>query len=453
VTSAANLAEVVHSAVASHEAGRAVISEAQDVLTGAAMHAVASATTDAASARIVAGGTRASATQRTRVRAVQRRFARTALALATIGALACGGDRLSPTGTTPPATPLAFAGIVDSIRRQAALPALGAAIVTSDSVLQLAVSGTRRLGGTVAVTPNDRWHLGSVFKHQVSVLVAQLVGNGTLSWSTTLAEHFPELAPTMRAEYRTHTLRDLLSHSAGIARDWNSEVPRDGRSARLEAVRWALQSPPAATSGTYAYSNVGYMIAGAIVERALDRDFEQVVAERLWEPLGMTSAGFGQAGTAGREDEPLGHWLGSGTTPVVYDAGTPNADNPPEYSPAGRAHMSLRDWARFTSALLAAERGRDTPVLSSAAWRALTQGYVASGAASYGYGLVVADRSWASGRALFHDGTNTRHYALVGISPGRDFAILIATNEWSATMGATMDGIFARLASYQSAGR
>jgi len=381
------------------------------------------------------------------------RFARAALALVSTGAVACGGDRLSPTGTSPPVTPLSFAGIIDSTRRQANLPALGAAIVTSDSTLQLAVSGTRRLGGTSAVTLNDRWHLGSVFKHQVSVLVAGLVADGTLSWTTTLAEYFPELATTMRAEYRTRTLRDLLSHSAGIARDWSSDIPRTGRAARSEAVRWALQSPPAAIPGTYAYSNVGYMIAGAIVERALDRDFELVVAERLWRPLGMSSAGFGQAGTAGRDDEPLGHWLGNGPTPAIYDAGTPNADNPPEYSPAGRAHMSLRDWARFTSALLAAERGRDTPVLTSAQWRPLTQGFVANGTGSYGYGLTVADRGWAGGRALFHDGTNTRHYALVGIAPGRDFAILIATNEWSATMGATMDGIFARLASYQSSGR
>ncbi|MCC6929908.1 MAG: beta-lactamase family protein [Gemmatimonadaceae bacterium] len=397
---------------------------------------------------------RASSPRGKPLRTVGLRLAAATLAVIALAAsAACSGDRLPPTGTTPPPTPLSFAGIVDSIRRQTNLPALGAAIVTSDSVVQLAVSGTRRLGGTAAVTVNDRWHLGSVFKHQVSVLVAQLVANGTLSWSTTLAEHFPELATTMRAEYRTRTLRDLLSHSAGIARDWTSEVPRAGRQARAEAVRWALQSPPAATPGTYAYSNVGYMIAGAIVERALDRDFEQVVLERLWAALGMTSAGFGQAGSAGRDDEPLGHWLGSGSTPVIYDAGTPNADNPPEYSPAGRAHMSLRDWGRFTSALLAAERGRDTPVLSSAAWRALTRGYVANGAGSYGYGLAVADRSWASGRALFHDGTNTRHYALVGIAPERDFAILIATNEWSATMGATLDTIFARLASYQSTGR
>jgi D-alanyl-D-alanine carboxypeptidase len=374
-----------------------------------------------------------------------------ALALA-----ACGGDGTGPRGgtVTVPDTPRTFAGILDSIRRADDLPALGAAIVSSDSLRHLAVVGVRRYGGTTPVTRDDRWHLGSVLKHQVSVLVAQLVSQGTLSWTTTLAEHFPELAATMRAEYRPRTLRDLLSHSAGLPRDYIAEAALSGREARARAAAWAFSHPTVVAPGTYAYSNVGYMLAGAIVERRLARDFELVMAERLWAPLALTSAGFGQAGTAGMQDQPLGHHLSGNGSRTVYDAGTPNADNPPEYGPAGRAHMSLGDWARFTSALLAAERGRNTPVLSSGAWRALTAaGVVSSGNDAYGHGLVVANRAWASGRALFHDGTNARHYALVGIAPGPDFAILIASNQWSPTMGATMDRIFGRLVTFHLADR
>jgi len=400
-----------------------------------------------AAGRTVAVGRRASA---------RRRAILVALVSAAFALTACGGDGTGPEGgpVSPPPTPRGFAGILDSIRAADDLPALGAAIVSSDSVRHLEVVGVRRYGGTTPVTRNDRWHLGSVLKHQVSVLVAQLVSQGTLSWSTTLAEHFPELAGTMRAEYRTRTLRDLLSHSAGLPRDYTAEAAPTARAARAMASAWALAAPPVAAPGTYAYSNVGYMLAGAIVERRLARDFELVIAERLWTPLGLTSAGFGQAGTAATDDEPLGHHLSAGGVRTIYHAGTANADNPPEYGPAGRAHMSLPDWARFTAALLAAERGRDTPVLSSGAWRALTAaGVVPAGNDSYGYGLVIANRAWASGRALFHDGTNTRHYALVGIAPGQDFAILIASNQWSPTMGATMDRIFGRLATFHLTGR
>lgn len=409
----------------------------------------------AAVRRAGVAGTRASSVAARAMRATG--VARTTVAWwATMAlAAACGGDPLAPSGATPLANsaPLTFAALLDSIRREDQLPALGAAIITSDSVLRLEAVGVRRFGGTTSVTRDDRWHLGSVLKHQVSALVARLVAEGALSWSATMSDYFPELVPTMRSEYRTRTLRDLLSHSAGLPRDYTTGVTATGRVARESAAQWALQAPPAATPGTYAYSNVGYMVAGAIIERTLNRDFEQVIAERLWAPLGMTTAGFGQAGTPGLDDQPLGHRLAGGATPTIFDAGHPNADNPPEYSPAGRAHMSLRDWARFTAALLSAERGRDTPVLSSGAWRALTAGHVANGSGSYGYGLVVADRSWASGRALFHNGTNTRHYALVGIAPGQDFAILIASNQWSQTMDVTMDRIFGRLANFHLTGR
>ena len=380
------------------------------------------------------------------------RIARCARSALLVVAAACGGDSASPTATPP--TPLPpLTGILDSIRLAADLPALGAAIVTSGGVANLEVVGVRRYGGRSFVTREDRWHLGSTLKHQVSVLVARLAADGTLAWSTTLPEFFPELAPTMRAEYRTVTLRDLLSHTSALPRDHVSGV-NGARAAREAVVRWAVQQAPVVSPGAYAYSNINYMVAGAIVERALNLDFERVIAERLWAPLGMLRAGFGQAGTANADDEPLGHSLQANGARAIYDAGTPSADNPVEYGPAGRAHMPLADWARFVSALLAAEQGRDTPVLSSQGWRALTaQPYVVTGADGYGYGMVIATRTWSLGRALFHDGTNTRHYALVGVAPGRDFAILIVSNQWSASMGTTMDRIFGRLIDFHLRGR
>lgn len=379
------------------------------------------------------------------------RHGRRFLALLTVVA-ACGGDGASPV-TPPPVALPPLVVILDSIRLAADLPALGAAIVTSSGVSHLEVVGVRRYGGRTFATRDDRWHLGSTLKHQVAVLVARLVADGTLSWSKTLSDYFPELAATMRAEYRTVTLRDLLSHTTSLPRDYTSGIS-GARAAREAVVRWAVQQPPVVSPGTYAYSNVNFMVVGAIVERALDRDLERVMAERLWAPLGMTRAGFGQAGTAGADDEPLGHSLQANGARAIFDAGSPNADNPVEYSPAGRAHMSLADWGRFVSALLAAEQGRDTPVLSSASWRALTaQPYVLTGSDGYGYGMVIATRTWSLGRALFHDGTNTRHYALVGVAPGRDFAILIVSNQWSATMGTTMDRIFGRLVDFHLKGR
>jgi CubicO group peptidase (beta-lactamase class C family) len=344
-------------------------------------------------------------------------------------AAACGGDHASPTAT--PAAPLPpLTVLLDSIRLASDLPALGAAIVTSGGVAQLEVVGVRRYGGRSYATRDDRWHLGSTLKHQVAVLVARLVADGTLSWSTTLPQFFPELAATMRPEYRAVTLRDLLSHTSALPRDYVSGLG-DARAARAAVVRWAAQQPPVATPGTYAYSNINYMVAGAIVERALDQDFERVIAERLWAPLGMARAGFGQAGTAGADDEPLGHTVQAdgarATTMPRRREPTTRSVRPAEY-----ATHALADWARSSRAL-AAEQGRDTPIPVVAgvarAHGSRTSPPVATGMATAWSSPPAPGRSAAPS----FDGTNTRHYALVGVAPGRDFAILIVSNQWSAS--------------------
>ena len=366
----------------------------------------------------------------------------------------CGGEggRTIVDPPTPPAIST-LALVLDSIRAANDLPALGAAIVTSRGTQQLATVGVRRYGSSIGVAAGDRWHIGSALKHQTSVLAARLVADGHLRWEATLPEHFPELAPTMRDEYRAVTLRELLSHTAGFPRDHTTGIATP-REARAAVVAWALRQPPVASFGSYAYGNVNYMIASAIMERATDRPYEELIAELVWRPLGMASAGFGAAGTPGASDEPLGHTVTPSGARIVFPPEAAGADNPVEYGPAGRAHMSLADWGRFVAALLLAEQGGDTPVLTSAQWRVLTAApFVRFGTNGYGFGMVIADRPWANGRALFHDGTNLRHYALVGVAPGRDFAILIASNQYSDAMGAIMDGIFGRLTIFHLQGR
>lgn len=84
------------------------------------------------------------------------------------------------------------------------------------SAYVIAVSGVRRVPDGAAVTLNDLWHLGSNFKAFTAMLAATAVDRGEIEWTTTLAEAFPELEPTMLEAYRGVTLRDLLAHRAGV---------------------------------------------------------------------------------------------------------------------------------------------------------------------------------------------------------------------------------------------
>jgi CubicO group peptidase (beta-lactamase class C family) len=203
-----------------------------------------------------------------------------------------------------------------------------------------------------------------------------------LDWSTTLATVFPEYADIMRPEYKPVTLSDVLSHGAGFMA--NPSVQFSGstlREQRTAAVAWTLQQPPAQQRGRYLYSNLGYIIAGAIAERLASQSFEELLMDRVLKPLGITRAGFGPMGTPGKEDQPLQHVLDNDGHHISISP-DPSADNPPFYNSAGRLHMSIGDWAKFARWVLNNELGNVTLLKPETAAR-LTTGITQVGGTVY----------------------------------------------------------------------
>jgi CubicO group peptidase (beta-lactamase class C family) len=348
--------------------------------------------------------------------------------LCSLLALSCHKNGVGPEEATPPPAithDSRLATILDSLRYALDLPALAGAIVTDDSILDAQAVGCRRYGGAENVTVNDQFHLGSNTKAITAVLLGILVDQGLVSWDSKLPSIFPEYSTTMRDEYRNVSLRNVLSHSAGFMRDPNltlhTSTPKEQRT---EVVAWALSQPPAVPVGQYLYSNLGFIIAGAIAEKLTDRPYEDLLIERVLQPLGITTAGFGPMGTSGLEDEPLQHT--SNHVPILP---APSADNPPIYSPAGRLHMSVGDWAKYARWVLAAEAGHQT-LLKSETARALTTPVVPVGdGGSYAFGWVVYNSSWAGGKLLWHNGSNTMNYSEAELAPNRRFGVLVATNQ------------------------
>src|SRR5205807_7129269 len=85
----------------------------------------------------------------------------------------------------------------------------------------------------------------------------------------------------------------------------------------------------------------------------MHKTWEDLVRERLFKPLGMTSAGFGAPGKRGVIDQPRGH-KESGE-PVEPG---PAADNPVAIGPAGIVHCTIKDWAKFIALHLEADAGQ-----------------------------------------------------------------------------------------------
>jgi len=246
-----------------------------------------------------------------------------------------------------------------------------AAVLRGERIIAQGVAGVRKRGTAERITIEDRLHLGSCTKAMTATLVAMLVEGGNLNWTTTLGELFADKVQPMNPAWEQVTLWQVLTHRCGLrfdpdglARVFNlfrapyanlrsgAELMRPPRSRlgtlpqqRLEIARQALSRPPSIPPGTkFIYSNEGYIVAGAVLEHLTGRAWEDLMRERLFQPLGISTGGFGPPGTAGKTDQPWGH---SSVIGKPLDPGSPAAQFPWYYGPAGLAHMTITDWAKF----------------------------------------------------------------------------------------------------------
>lgn len=353
--------------------------------------------------------------------------------------------------------PPALEEALETIRAGRAVPALGGVLLTSDGVVELGVAGVREYKRPEPVTKNDLWHLGSCGKAITATLIARLVDDGLMSWDCTIGGMFPDRAAQMHPDFREVTIPQLLTHRGGAPGSldadglWARLVQQQGTPTeqRLQLVDGVTRRKPAYPPGSaFEYSNAGYAIAGAMVERHLRLPFEEVMRERLFKPLNMTSAGFGAPGTAEKLDQPRGHargWFG-GSKPVQPG---PRADNPPALAPAGTMHMKLGDWAKFVQMHLRGARGLPT-LLTPESMRRLHQPLtsVAPGEEDepYVFGWVVAQRAWG-GRVLMHAGSNTMWFAVVWVAPEKDVAMLAVCNSGAAGAENACDDVVSLLLS------
>lgn len=316
------------------------------------------------------------------------------------------------------------AALAEVMAAEAPPPALAGAVVTADGFDWRGVAGVRRAGDEAPATLDDLWHLGSNTKAMTSALYARLVEQGRARWGATVPELFPDL--TIDPAWATITIEQLMAHRSGLvdARalglSWLIRARTDERS--LPAQRTALAeavfaAPPTGETGTFSYSNGGYTVIGAAIERITGQSWEEAITAELFVPAGITSAGFG----APRGDQPWGHMSTPTTRPQPVDP-EGVSDNPQAMAPAGTAHMTLDDYARFVRLFLTDGGG----VLSPQSVRRLT---TPDEGADYALGWIVRPQAWAQGPVLAHEGSNTMWHAFVAIAPELGLGIVTLSND------------------------
>ncbi len=256
---------------------------------------------------------------------------------------------------------------------------------------------------------SDIFMIGSVSKQFTAVAVLLLEQDGALRTSDLVSAYLPDIRYGEMI-----TIEDVLTHTAGVPDIYSLKRFGEtaGREGTFEEVvrdlgRMELTHQP---GSTYAYSNGGYALLAAIIERVSGQAYGEFLARRLFEPLGMSS-------TAHDRQSPVVAKRVPGYDPWGRDSLTPAPAVTAAYTTgSGSLWSSATDLLIWTSAL---HGGR---LLSNTSYEKLTRDY----GYGYGYGVSVFKRF---GRDVIgHDGRVAGYAADVVRYLGDGVTVVVLSN-------------------------
>jgi len=308
--------------------------------------------------------------------------------------------------------------------------------------------GVADIGSNIPITEETVFRIGSITKLFTAIAVMQLVEHGLVDLDAPVNDYlraYPLVAAD--ASFRPATLRDLLTHTAGIpdVRQitdllHSSFTPSGGRPPQL-SVESGQRLPSLAEyyrdglrivvepGSAFAYSNHGYATLGQVVEDVAGIPLERFFRERIFTPLGMADSNLVRSERIASR-VATGYAMGGHGPTAVPDRDWICAG-------AGGIYSTTRDLARFVAALLgdgANEHGR---VLESATVASMFQPHYRPDRRLPGMGLGFFLAEAGSHRLVLHD----------GILPGFNSELLVAPDDGVGVIGLTngSSGAFAWL--------
>lgn len=228
-----------------------------------------------------------------------------------------------------------------------ALPGLAIAIVFQDKVRYAKGFGVQDVNTKVPVDADTVFQLASVSKSVGSTLVAELVGEGKITWDSKLSVLDPTFAMFDPWVTREITIRDMYAHRSGLP-EHAGDLLEDLGFTRAEILhRLRYQHPESSFRSHYAYTNFGMTEGGIAAAKAYGLGWEDASEQKLYRPLGMASTSSRYADFVARTNKALGHVLADGKWVQKFKR------DPDAQSPAGGVSSSVNDVAKWMRVQLA----------------------------------------------------------------------------------------------------
>lgn len=388
------------------------------------------------------------------------------LALIPAAALAAGGLLWASTGTAPdggmtergapsapsfdaalgaraseqrPASTIDYARLdrrLQLLMEKDVMVGLSVAIVEDGEIRFLKGYGETIAGSGDPVTPNTVFRWASLSKGVAGNMVALLAADDALSLDAPVADYAASLRLPAGGEHKA-SIADVLSHQLGLFAHAHDARLEDGDDARRLRGSLAALDPICPVSQCHAYQNVAFDAAAEAVERATGKPYHQVVYERMFGPLGMTSASLSREGLYRSPSWARPHRGGRNSRPVEV------TDSYYRVPAAGGVNSSIKDLALWLRAQMGADPRILPPAVLAAAHapRVATPGENArrrkyrdriSGAA-YGLGWRVFD--YAGHKVVGHRGGVTGYRSLILFDPVRRTGVAALWNSGTGQPG------------------
>jgi D-alanyl-D-alanine carboxypeptidase len=267
-------------------------------------------------------------------------------------------------------------------------------------------------------TPNTlktRFRIGSMNKMFTAVSILQLAQAQKLQLSDTMGKYLTDY-PNKDVASKV-TIHQLLTHTGGTGDIFGSEF--EAHRGELRTLQdyvnlYGNRAPKFEPGSRWEYSNYGFILLGAIIEKVSGQSYYDYVREHVYVPAGMTSTGS-EAEDKAVSDRSIGY------TKMDSPAWMPNTDTLPyRGTSAGGGYSTVEDLARFAEAL------QGHKVLDARYTEMLTTGKPGTPDNSYAYGFE--DRMFNGTRCFGHGGGAPGMNGDLKICTGTGYVIVVLAN-------------------------
>jgi CubicO group peptidase (beta-lactamase class C family) len=312
------------------------------------------------------------------------------------------------------------------------VPGAALALIQDGRVVLVKGYGFRDLATNAPVTSGTLFNIGSISKSFTALGVAQLVDQHQVDLDAPVIRYIPDLRLSDPQATQEVTLRQLLSHTSGLPADdqWPRQVP----SSREGIVQEFATMPITAQPGTrFQYCSRCVVLAAYVLERVTGQSWEAYTRTHIFEPIGMTTAGFGALGLEDASDRALPYRdeTGAGAAPVTW----PRLEYLGPLAPAAGIDASIADMARYALFQLGDGTVSGRRAVSAQMLAELHRPEIAVGAGwarpdiqSLHYAL-----GWFTGedrgvQLVYHNGANPGFRATLVFAPSAKAGVVILTN-------------------------